>query len=63
MKKPPKAAISGEKNKNSKLTLETVLEMRALYKSGWTLKKIAQKYKMSISWIGKIIRGDAWKHI
>lgn len=52
----------GERNPQSKLTGQKVLEVRAL--SGkMTHREIAQQYNMSQQQVSDIIRRKAWKHI
>lgn len=54
---------SGESHYLSKITEPDVVEMRRLAASGWTQERIAQRFGMSRSQTGTIIRGDCWKHI
>lgn len=52
----------GERNGQSILTEKEVLEIRAL-KGKLSLSKLAAKYRVKPAAIGKILRGERWKHI
>lgn len=51
---------SGEHNANAKLTKDTISEIRQEAKSDTTQKRLAQKFGISRSQIGRIVRGQAW---
>ena len=53
----------GERNSNSKLNSEQVLEIRKMYKEKYTLKTIAKKFNISIKQISNIINYNQWKNI
>lgn len=58
------AKISGEFNKNSKLTNEMVLEIRQKYSTGmFTYKNLAIMFNMNFTSIGDIVTGYTWKHL
>lgn len=52
----------GERNANSKLTWDSVREIRALYGSGnITQVQLSKKYNVAQTVISKIVIGQAWK--
>jgi len=54
----------GEKNARAKLTEASVLEIRALHRTGkFFLKDLAEKFSTTISNASCIVRRKAWKHI
>lgn len=53
----------GEKNTQSKLTSEQVLEIVALRKSGESLGAISKRYPISTTTICDIMTGRSWAHI
>lgn len=54
--------LSGEENPKSKLTNKKVTKIRQLYKSGrYTHRELAQKYSVSHTNIGYILRNKLWK--
>lgn len=53
----------GENNGSSKLALSTVKEIRDTYAKGeLSQRKLAKKYKVCQTTIGKIIRNENWQH-
>ena len=53
---------AGENNPHAKLTLESVLEIRNLWQSGYFTKAaLAKKYNVTPVTIGNIISGKTWK--
>jgi len=63
MQKHPKTKISGESNKNSKLTEEIVLKIRSLHEDGYKIRELSELFKISMSHITKIVKREAWKHV
>jgi hypothetical protein len=62
LKKP--IDTKGQKNGNSKLTQQQVLEIRELYSSGnYSQKELSKKFNVSQNLIGLIINRKLWKHI
>lgn len=56
----PKGELHGE----AKLDSKRVLEIRRLYMSGdFGQRKLAEKFGVSRTLIGNIVRGTAWKHL
>jgi hypothetical protein len=54
----------GEQSGASKLTNGDVEEIRRLYATGeWILKRLAERFGISISGISRIVRRAGWKHI
>ena len=54
----------GEKHPNARLKDADVLEIRRLYfETDITQQKLADKYGVSQSHVGKIINNISWKHI
>jgi hypothetical protein len=54
----------GEKKCNAKLTTSQVKEIRNVYdKENFTHKEMSQKYNISPTQIGRIIRYESWSHI
>lgn len=56
-------AARGEKIQNSKLTVPEVLEIRTLRIKGLTLQGIAERYGVTKSTVGKIVRREGWTHV
>ncbi len=52
----------GERNGNSKLTLEQVNEIRNLREEKWKLKKIAEKFGVTETSISGICNHHVWTH-
>lgn len=52
---------NGQRNGNSKLTIEDVRTIRAMRESGQLQYKIAEKFGVSPSTVGEIIKGKIWK--
>lgn len=60
----PDKVKKGEDKKNSKLTVEEIVEIRRLYKNdGLTQEEISKIYPVSRRHIGKIVKGEVWKHV
>lgn len=55
--------LRGEAHPNSKLTTQEVLEIRELYKKGFSLKIIAKNYHISAWNLQQIVKNETWKHI
>ena len=54
----------GEKNGNSKLTEDDILEIRGKYKfRKYTYAMLSNDYKVGKVYIGRIINRKVWKHI
>lgn len=63
-KKGRKAVFVGGKNPVSKLTEKQVREIRTLYATGcYSYTMIAQKFTVSPSLIGLVVRKVNWKHV
>jgi len=63
-RKHPERMPRGEAHRNSKLTAEQVVKIRALYATGGVLKvRLAEQFGVSKVLIGFIINRKAWKHI
>jgi RNA polymerase sigma factor (sigma-70 family) len=60
-KKAP--AITGSKNRFSKINEEQVLELRKLREEGYTIPELIAKFEISKGNIHKILRRALWKHI
>jgi hypothetical protein len=57
-----KAPRRGEHHAQAKLNSHQVAEMRELYESGrFTKKELAERFEISQTQAGKILRGEAWK--
>lgn len=54
---------NGEKNHESKLTDSEVIEIRNARQNGETLKAIAKRFNVSFSTVGRISRGEDWRHL
>lgn len=57
------ARVTGEKNGNSRLANDLVSQIVALAKSGMTQREIAELTGSSSRSVGKILRGEQWRHI
>jgi len=55
--------VSGAKNYSAILTGKEVVAMRKMFAEGATHDKIAEKFCVGRSTVGRIIRRQAWKHI
>ncbi len=56
-------SVKGEKHHKSKLCVEDIICIKALYEYGTFQKKIAQKFNVSQSTISTIIRNEGWRHV
>lgn len=54
---------NGKNNPSSKYTEEQVIEMRQQAQAGKTLVEISRHFGVPQNYLGKIIRGQAWRHI
>ena len=61
--KRPGQIARGSKHGSAIFTEENILEMRRLYRSGWTLQKLKLKYGVSSSYISKIVNYKQWTHV
>lgn len=59
----PESRLRGEKNGNSKLKDADIPRIRELRQQGFKLKEIAATFNVSLSLIGKILKGQTRKHI
>lgn len=55
--------LKGEKNKNSKLKDNDVIEIHSLLQKGTTTKELSEFYKVSYSTIDSIRTNRYWKHL
>jgi len=55
--------LRGESHPQSKLTNEEVLQIRKLYKQGFSTSVIARNYKVSKWNIDSIVKNRTWTHI
>jgi predicted DNA-binding protein YlxM (UPF0122 family) len=55
--------LRGESHPRSKLTNEEVLQIRKLYKQGFSTSVIARNYKVSKWNIDSIVKNRTWTHI
>lgn len=53
----------GEEQKNSKLTEQKVVEIRAMRLSGFSFSFLSEKYNVSKRTIGRVVSGKSWSHI
>jgi hypothetical protein len=51
----------GQNNNASKLTWADVDEMRVLRWEGWTLKRLAARYGVSLTTIGRVCLAQTWR--
>ena len=61
-----KVYMKGEKNGSSKLKTEDILFIRKNYKpfdENFSRKKLAEKFKVTVSCIAIIVSGKRWKHL
>ena len=56
----PERDNHGEMNPNAKLNNEIVAKIREKRDAGFTLKELSQEFGVTISHVGKIVRGEAW---
>jgi len=59
----PGRIARGSAHGSSILTEANVLEMRQLFRNGWTLQELKDKFGMSSSYISKIVNYKQWKHV
>lgn len=57
------ASHKGSGHSLSRITEKQVFEIKELRKTGLTYSHLAQNYGLSISHIGRICNGIAWKHL
>lgn len=50
----------GERNGQSKLTVDDAGKIRQLHSGGWTRDRLARLFGVSPSSIGRIVKGEAW---
>jgi HNH endonuclease/Helix-turn-helix domain len=62
-RKHPEAWLRGSQNKNSRLTEEDVIAIRALYDQGWSYGRLAARFSVNKSTIARIVRRQTWQHI
>lgn len=53
----------GGKTGSAKLTEEQVLEIKSLRKHGWGLKKIADRFEITLGHVFLISKNRTWKHL
>lgn len=54
----------GENSWRAKLTTQEVMEIRARYAAGGIYyRELAEEYGVSTNHIGRLVRGDEWKHV
>lgn len=53
----------GSRHHAAKVTEDQVREMRDLRQTGWTLKRIAEKYSLGMGNVCWIVKGKHWKHV
>ena len=63
MPKDPAKIIKGENVHSAVLTEASVLEIRRCFGLGWSYRKIAEEYNISISTVFSIAKRKTWKHI
>lgn len=60
----PEFAARGEKVNTAKLTNEAIIEIRRLYATGnYSHPQLGKMFGVAHSTIGRIVRGEYWKHI
>jgi len=59
----PQCGSIGEKNGSSKLTDPAIVAIRELRRNGLTQQAIADRFGVTQVLVGKILRGDLWKHV
>jgi hypothetical protein len=55
--------IRGELHKKAKLSDQIIREIRGIDLQGTSRVSIAKKYKVSVSLISRIIKGERWSHV
>lgn len=53
----------GERNTQSKLIEENIIDIRSLLDAGWTQEQVAKQYNVSRQAIGSIKTGRNWNHV
>ena len=59
----PGPGLRGSNHPNSLLVEDDIIPICDLRNSGWLLKDIAEKYRVSISAISGIVLGKSWCHV
>jgi hypothetical protein len=54
---------AGEKNPNSKLIIQQVLEIRKKINNGYTIRQLAEEYDVSFQTISSIVNKETWSCI
>lgn len=60
---PPPPRPLGEEHHSAKLTRESVLELRRLWRAGWTSPQLAARYGISQRSAYSAATGRTWKHV
>ena len=56
--------LRGEQHPGSRLTVQDVVEILHDYEPGLvTMRMLAERYGVSVPYVHKILKGQAWKHI
>lgn len=53
----------GEKHGKAKVSERRVLKIRKLYRRGWKVREICNRYSLSYNTVYPIVRGNTWKHL
>ena len=53
----------GSQHYRAKVDEKTVLQIRNLYRGGWTRSRIARKFGLSLGGVAGIVKGRNWKHV
>lgn len=59
----PERVRRGERSLTAKMTTETVTELRALSRDGWTLGRLAERFGIRVSTASYIVRRETWRHV
>lgn len=57
------AKFSAHNSRAAKVTAEMVLRMRLEYAKGATQNELADRYDLSVVQVGRIVRGESWRHV
>jgi hypothetical protein len=53
----------GERNGNTRMTCEKVMQLRAMRKEGSTYKDLANKFEIAIGTVSQIVTRKTWRHV
>ena len=59
----PEATARGERVGTARFSASDILTMRGMYAAGWSQHEIARAFGTYQGSVGRIVRGEAWRHL